>query len=110
MLGVKILDRWIRPVRRTFVLGQRPIKIILICFLVAVLIHMKTNIRNLLVALYDPIKAIEITGAPGSAKEIPCTSHPGQNCGAGVFGSAIAQMHGCCGSFSSLSDGNGLSD
>ena len=76
---------------------------IVFCILIG-LIQIKQDIREALLELHQLIYTLEKTGSPGAAKAIPCASHPGKNCAAGVFGNAIAQMHGCCGSFSSVSN------
>ena len=62
-----------------------------------VLYQVKPFIQASLIELHQNIQKLEQTGNPGGAKPIPCESHPGQYCASGVFGSAIAQMHGCCG-------------
>ena len=76
---------------------------IVVCMLIGI-IQIKQEIRGVLLELHQLVYALEKTGSPGAAKAIPCDSHPGKYCAAGVFGNAIAQMHGCCGSFSSVSN------
>ena len=74
---------------------------IVFCILIG-LIQIKQDIREGFLELHQLIYTLEKTGSPGAAKAIPCVSHPGKNCAPGVFGNAIAQMHGCCGSVSSV--------
>ena len=76
----------------------------IVCCILIGLIQIKQQIRGALLELHQLIHALEKTGSPGAAKAIPCASHPGKNCAVGVFGNAIAQMHGCCGSFSTVSN------
>jgi len=72
-----------------------------ICVLV-VAVQGKMAIRVALLEFHQQIQALNKKGRPGAAKQIPCESHPGKGCAPGVFGNAIAQMHGCCGSASRL--------
>ena len=62
-----------------------------------VVYQVKPFLQASLIELQQNIEKLEQTGTPGGAKPIPCESHPGKYCASGVFGSAIAQMHGCCG-------------
>ena len=71
------------------------------CILI-VLYQVKPLVQESLTELHQKIQKLEQTGNPGGAKSIPCESHHGKYCASGVFGSAIAQMHGCCGSVSSV--------
>ena len=95
------LKKVVSSVDRRYTKAQLTITAIVVCILL-VLTQVKPVINEQLDKIYQLIEAIEKTGSPGAAKAIPCASHPGKNCAAGVFGNAIAQMHGCCGSVSSV--------
>ena len=86
---------------RRYIKAQLTITVIAACTLL-LLIQLKPVINEQLEEIYQLIETLEKTGSPGAAKAIPCASHPGKNCAPGVFGNAIAQMHGCCGSVSSV--------
>ena len=86
---------------RRYIKAQLSITAIVVCILL-VLTQVKPIINEQLEEIYQLIETLEKTGSPGAAKAIPCASHPGKNCAPGVFGNAIAQMHGCCGSVSSV--------
>ena len=88
---------------RRYIKAPLTVTAIVVCILL-VLTDVKPAINEQLEEIYQLIETLEKTGSPGAAKAIPCASHPGKNCAAGVFGNAIAQMHGCCGSFSSVSN------
>ena len=78
---------------------------IAVCMLIGI-IQIKQEIRGVLLELHQLVYALEKTGSPGAAKAIPCASHPGKNCAVGIFGNAIAQMHGCCGLITSAAENN----
>ena len=86
---------------RRYIKAQLTVTAIVVCILF-VLTQVKPVINEQLDKIYQLIETIEKTGSPGAAKAIPCASHPGKNCAPGVFGNVIAQMHGCCGSVSSV--------
>ena len=101
--------RWITVAKGLTSIDRRRIKIQLTVTVVSfctllLLAQLKPVINEKLGQVYQLIGALEKTGSPGGAKALPCDSHPGKNCAPGVFGSSIAQMHGCCGSFSSVSN------
>ena len=100
----------VKPLNST---DRRHIKVqlittVIVFFTLLLLTQLKPVINEKLEEIYQSIVALEKTGSPGAAKVIPCASHPGKNCAAGIFGNAIAQMHGCCGLLSNLSNTTNL--